>query len=518
MSLRQRRRCPLHKAWISFALLAGLLLSHSFLPNSATASASSMSPPVDGSLSWSNGYAAFNRAGNHMYHTGLDLVGVEGITPIKAAEDGTVVRVVGLAPQGGGSERLATWDDKNTNQIVDPGEISGLFSSERSENNHGLGITIIVHHTSTVSTLYAHLYAVTEQIYEAVVVAGRAFPVSKGQPIGVLGSSVFNTYTGGTSPHIHFEVKERPLLESPRSDSSGPYWGYTPDLPDTYGYNDLFLHFYPPPSPTPTMVALEVINEEGGSSDPDRGIRIYAGPGVNYSVFGWTGLNQKFVAHATAMSTTPGDSIPNRLWYRIDLPNRLGLATGWIASQTTNATPLVQIDPFATTVKVINDGGVGWRLRLDPSLDCTGGFPSNCVQVWDNTYAQYRSVVVWNGLRFVTFATQTISAVLWYGVYIPKLYFHDPKTTSKLAPPQDNVVGEIETAWLSESAVSSSIAVGQGAPTTYIRDMFIAAYNAEAGAPTMGTPTTPVTSFVEDFYSPPIQLYYQQFNGGSYGE
>ena len=61
-----------------------------------------MLPPADGELSWRNGYAAFNRAENHMYHSGLDLDGTRGVTVIRATGDGTIVEVFGLAPQGGG--------------------------------------------------------------------------------------------------------------------------------------------------------------------------------------------------------------------------------------------------------------------------------------------------------------------------------------------------------------------------------------------------------------------------------
>src|SRR5437870_13782280 len=111
-----------------------------------------------------------------------------------------------------------------------------------------------------------------------------------------MGSSAFATLSGGTSgPHVHFEVKEQGVLESPRDDNGAIYWGYTPDLPDGYGYSDPFLYLYPPASSASLpLTALRIVDEEGGSTTTNRGIRVYSGPGINYSVLGWTGLGQLF--------------------------------------------------------------------------------------------------------------------------------------------------------------------------------------------------------------------------------
>jgi len=119
-------------------------------------------------------------------------------------------------------------------------------------------------------------------------------------------------------------------------------------------------------------MAVKVISEEGGSTVTDRGVRIYTGPGTNYSVIGWTGLDQVLVADATAESTIPGDSINDRLWYRIHLPNRLGSSYGWVASEKSDGTLLVRHEPLATIVEVINDDGVGWRLRRQGTLAACG--------------------------------------------------------------------------------------------------------------------------------------------------
>jgi hypothetical protein len=56
-------------------------------------------------------------------------------------------------------------------------------------------------------------------------------------------------------------------------------------------------------------------------------------------------------------------------------------------------------------------------------------------------------------LKFVRFATQTVSGTVWHGIYIPKLYYANPKITMKVAPPQDNSVGDIKQVWLPSEAI-----------------------------------------------------------------
>lgn len=38
--------------------------------------------------------------------------------------------------------------------------------------------------------------------------------------------------------HLHFEVKNRPVIENPTGAKNypGPYWGYTPTKAENYGY------------------------------------------------------------------------------------------------------------------------------------------------------------------------------------------------------------------------------------------------------------------------------------------
>jgi len=63
----------------------------------------------------------------------------------------------------------------------------------RSGWNSGYGITVIIDHNDTVSTLYAHLS-------ESLVVEGQV--VEKGDLIGLMGT------TGrSTGPHLHYEIQ-----------------------------------------------------------------------------------------------------------------------------------------------------------------------------------------------------------------------------------------------------------------------------------------------------------------------
>ncbi|MEK7201357.1 MAG: M23 family metallopeptidase, partial [Patescibacteria group bacterium] len=382
-----------------------------------------------------------------MYHTGIDLRGTDEQTPVLAAQAGTVKLVIGLAPKygapfgpcagsGGGNERMRFWIDTDKDEAVDPGELTSRTNPQctgRTEDNHGLGMVIVIEHSANLYTLYGHLSAVKKEVWDAIRV-GDTYPVEQGDPIGVVGHSHYNTFDGAFVPHVHFEVKERETVQSPWNDGGSYYTGYTPDLPGPYGYQDPLLSIYPPPNFSPIKVAIKVINEEGGSSELKRGVRVYSGPGVNYGVLGWTGLDQMFVANATAVSTMPGDSMVNRLWYRISLPNRLGPSHGWVASRKSDGTVLIQEDASAIIIEVTGAGNVGWRLSRNPGIDC-GTIPSNCVRVWDNLAKRYRNVLAWDGSQFVRFTTQTVSGATWHGVYVPKIYHNDPQGTDKVASP-----------------------------------------------------------------------------------
>jgi murein DD-endopeptidase MepM/ murein hydrolase activator NlpD len=110
--------------------------------------------PVAGRLSSRFGYRTHPISGVRKLHTGLDIAAPSG-TPIKAADDGTVV--------------FAGW-------------------------RGGYGKTLIVSHGNGLATLYAH---------QSALLVGSGARVGKGQVIGRVGSTGYST-----GPHLHFEVRK----------------------------------------------------------------------------------------------------------------------------------------------------------------------------------------------------------------------------------------------------------------------------------------------------------------------
>lgn len=396
--------------------------------------------PVD-IVQWNGGLASFNRTGNRMYHTGTDFYGDQKAT-IKAVNSGIVTKICGLVPQGGGSERFYLWNDYNNNKVFDSNEEEGpIYSNRPNRNNHRLGMTIIIQHSDGKYSLYGHLDNIKKEIYNKIVVQNSTYSVQKGEAIGLMGFSEYNV-RNDYNIHLHFELKEKNALGN--IDDNSLYWGYTPDLPLSYGYYDFLSSYFPQTNNLPFVGNLKIINEEGGSEEPNRGIRIYTGPGVNYYVLGWTGKNQVFVSDLKTTSNMQADT-QEREWYRISLPNRLGVIYGWVASKKSDGTPLVQID---NSSQVLQINLSSMQLAKQPNTN-------NFVQVWDNLYnPQHKEVKAWYNQKYVYSETQNIAGQNWYKIYIPKLYYNDPQTTTKVAPPKDNSVGDIEYAWVPNSAVT----------------------------------------------------------------
>jgi len=449
--------------------------------------------PLEGvsnsNTSYSNGFGAFNRADNHMYHTGLDLVpptsgGVVGPV-VYAAASGCLVDAIGLADQGGGRENFWVWkDDGNgvydffpNGRIDKSGQDSPeaeLFDGRKTIDNHGLGMHVILRHqdingSGEIFTLYGHLHAITREIYDAAIKKKPATLCFEARHvIGVMGHSAFkNRRDPSFGAHVHFEVKSSPKTGSSFAESSLPngYFGYTPDLPRTYGYRDPWTYvYYPEGSPTVQSFAIAVDCDETASTqqecsdqNTDNGVRVYAGPGVNYSVLGWTGKGQQFAVDATVASTGPGDAVvPGRTWYRIDLPNRAGASKGWVPSVRSNGVQLTHtvIDYTLATVTAANQ-----ELLLN-LLD-----PPSFVVVWDNLAKSFRRVRIWQGQKLVV---KSISADgNFCELHVPKFYFVHPNEETVQAPPIDNVVGKIETVWvpcssLQIQAASSAPVVNAG--------------------------------------------------------
>ncbi|MFQ6116247.1 MAG: CUB domain-containing protein, partial [bacterium] len=143
-------------------------------------------------------------------HTGVDLGG-ERKTIVKAAADGKVVKIYGLAGESDGimtPETIFVWNDANGDRQFQSGEeepsSSTGLSTGRTTSNHGLGITIIVQHPNGKYSLYGHLDAVRKDIYENVLVQGQSFPVYQGEAIGLMGFSEFQN-RNSDKIHVHFE-------------------------------------------------------------------------------------------------------------------------------------------------------------------------------------------------------------------------------------------------------------------------------------------------------------------------
>ena len=119
------------------------------------------------------------------------------------------------------------------------------------KDDHGLGNTVIVEHKidrETVYSLYAHLFEINPYLKEGDF-------IKKGEIIGKVGATAYgcNYWRIGEDGcdknskldiHLHFEIKEKPVLESPKpakcflNGSWKNCYGYVPHNPTNYGYID----------------------------------------------------------------------------------------------------------------------------------------------------------------------------------------------------------------------------------------------------------------------------------------
>ena len=101
--------------------------------------------------------------GKYKFHSGIDIA-VNSGTPIKAAEDGTVI-------------------------------LSG--------SNGGYGLCVIIDHGGGISTLYGHA---------SKLLVKKGDVVTRGQSIALVGSTGVST-----GPHLHFEVRIKGVTDNPRN-------------------------------------------------------------------------------------------------------------------------------------------------------------------------------------------------------------------------------------------------------------------------------------------------------------
>jgi murein DD-endopeptidase MepM/ murein hydrolase activator NlpD len=138
--------------------------------------------------------------------------------------------------------------DLNVYNIYD-GKVVKIVKN--GENDHGLGNTVIVEHKvneKDVYSLYAHLSEINPKLKEGDF-------IKKGERIGKVGATGYgcNYWRIGEDGcdkksqldvHLHFEIKEKPVLESPKPAKcflNGNWkncYGYVPHNPTNYGYID----------------------------------------------------------------------------------------------------------------------------------------------------------------------------------------------------------------------------------------------------------------------------------------
>ena len=238
--------------------------------------------PVPGFFSGqpSQDFAQFNDGSANRHHAGMDIAAPIG-TPVWAAAGGVV----------------ATY-------------------RHTEANTHCMGNVVVIRHSEKAS-LYAHLNEIT--------VANGA-TVAPGQQIGTVGNTVGAGSSGNcgtTGAHLHFEVKNNPVLGY-RTDGNDSLdtWGYTPrpgqvgspvpsDHPDAFGYHDpvLFLTQGVRNATDPTVTVTSA----------GAGAQLRTGPNSSYRGIGSTTVvGEQFTPLRIAPFATPGCSLG---WYQVKKTN-----------------------------------------------------------------------------------------------------------------------------------------------------------------------------------------------------
>ncbi len=138
--------------------------------------------------------------------------------------------------------------DLNVYNIYD-GKVAKIVRN--GKDDHGLGNVVIVEHNindKDIYSLYAHLSEINQNLKEGDF-------IKKGEIIGKVGATGYgcNYWRIGEDGcdknsrldiHLHFEIKEKPVLESPKKakcffkKSFMNCYGYVPHNPTDYGYFD----------------------------------------------------------------------------------------------------------------------------------------------------------------------------------------------------------------------------------------------------------------------------------------
>src|SRR5882724_825943 len=282
------------------------------------------------------------------YHTGIDVCppsppGCAIGNAVSASSTG----IVELA--------LVVSDASET--LCDGSSTAGYQINPSTSN---LGNVIVIAHPNGRFTLYGHL----DCIWPGVV---PGLQVSAGTRIGNMGHSSGGQRNHTFTPHTHFELKDRAVTGD--STNKG-YSGYTPDLPDGYGYHDARIAINPfatsPLSPT----AVKVV-----ASSPQT---VFTGPDTSFASLASVAPNQEFVAFANSGS-----------WYQIYLPNDNAPISGWVQGGPN----LVTTDAAAIQLQVTGAAASGLTIQPGPSS-------STNLLSWNQTNCT-PAAKIWNGQRYV---------------------------------------------------------------------------------------------------------------------
>jgi hypothetical protein len=163
------------------------------------------------------------------------------------------------------------------------GQIESIV--ENGFNDHGLGNAIILKHfldnASFIYTLYGHMSNCAQIERDSWIVKGEQIGIMGGTGYGQDGYSrnewtqerQDNPKTYGWVYHLHYEIKDRGILENPSG--SGTYYGYVPGDPDDYGYHNpdtftdgrrVLLPFFSLLSDCSEQALYGIVNEELYSS------------------------------------------------------------------------------------------------------------------------------------------------------------------------------------------------------------------------------------------------------------
>ncbi|GAB4326033.1 MAG: hypothetical protein Kow0074_20150 [Candidatus Zixiibacteriota bacterium] len=349
---------------------------------------SDQSSSVDDATRSGNDYSTWDYGSQNKYHTGVDMVSGWYLanpygTPVKAAAAGVVEKVFRVPYPDGYNPPNQTRCDGTSDVALD-------------SDNHGLGNCVIIRHANGKFTLYGHLDCIAVGISTGV-------SVSAGETIGRMGNSgKYARRDASFGPHLHFEIKDRGVLENPRG--PGTHYGYTPDLPDGYGYHDPRVFIHPFSSSTITPVGITIV---------DGPLRMRTGPGTLYAYHGGApkephtiklAIGQKFVAFEQSGS-----------WYRIWVPHAAGPSSIWVSALHSSCTggTCAQADPTAPVVSVCDPLPGGVSVRTGPGT----GFPR--VTARDAS----TNVLIWDGQAFINRDSDQANGVgcseYWYKLHLP---------------------------------------------------------------------------------------------------